>query len=1111
MKHKLKQSFWAPLHRPFRRSTTKHHARGARVALVTMLFAMTTSFVLPLLSPATASANADTMKNSVIVKKLAAYNTLLYCSTGFDKDIEGNSVGGFEWANNNGPMTSGYQSIDKGYREGSNDGSEDRDFIAIIKGNVDVTNFASFSGSYATNGADIGLCGSGNLQSVFKILSDGTSAQDLLCKLGYTQVGIKSLPRSSCALAVGKYDPSKDSFTISGSINTNAFKPSPLLTAAASHYVRQIVYFTGRDKGGCDASDASDGQYGAGYELQVIYDYNGTNVGPYTWKKTTGCGVDDVIKNRNSQGIKDFLKAFDVELVSAAQTQCEALFPPSTAGGTVGEYENQVRNRKIAACVDGTKNKSAGYCELTYLGVSATADHEIQTEYEKKYGEEAAKELQNACLQGQGVDVSIDSTTPPSSDPCSIIPPDTPMSWLACSVFTAVSNITKGMEAQMTDILYSDADSMFKDNTTFKHASDIFRNISMALIVITGLVMIIAEASSLELFDAYTIKKVLPRLGIALVGMALSWPLLKLSVTLSNDVGFAVRDLFDKFAQTTAGGGSVSDAASGIGSVITTFLGGGLVVGALGIWGAILLGVSLLISYVTGIIVLFMQKLLLILIVLVAPIAIASSVLPGTEKLWKLWRSNLFKVLAMFTVIIAIIKVGDVAASVAFAANQPLMAFGAKIASLVLTFKAPQFTGQMLGGIMGMMSGAAYKMAGAAKAPIDKARQQEGAMHRERTYGRRLLSAQAQAQRGLKSMSTQVGSNTMLGRALRGAGRAVGGYNLEARMSQRQAAVAKELNDQIATGMDDEIRGLSVDKASALRGQEGVDWQRTANGGRQFKTLGGYWVDEAAVDEGHRRWGHDHYAQQAALSYEMRKANSEDDVNRISSRYQSLAKGAWHMTDTEAKGAWIGAAFENQQQHIEFKKTNWENGDVNYDSLADEIYEKKGSYPLAQMHSRTIERLKQGYKNAQDIVAGVVPGDVNQARERMMKIEAITETFMNEYGGGGGAGGYQIDPATGQPIAFTPQRGAQQQAAPQPGGASGANQPSQPAYRVANTPGAAHTAERVQELAVMTGAFAAAPTGTYNPATHQAANPTTVRNDGTTINVGGNTQNQNRP
>lgn len=122
-------------------------------------------------------------------------------------------------------------------------------------------------------------------------------------------------------------------------------------------------------------------------------------------------------------------------------------------------------------------------------------------------------------------------------------------------------------------------------------------------------------------------------------------------------------------------------------------------------------------------------------------------------------------------------------------------------------------------------------------------------------------------------------------------------------------------------------------------------------------------ISEGSVLEGKRRWGKDPFAQQAALSYEMRKAMEDDDVKNIRNNFGRQAK-SWGMTNDQTAGAWIGAAFENQNQHLEFKHTSWSKDKgltMNHEKLVKEVYEKRGSYPMAQMNASTITQLEEAY------------------------------------------------------------------------------------------------------------------------------------------------------
>ncbi len=390
----------------------------------------------------------------------------------------------------------------------------------------------------------------------------------------------------------------------------------------------------------------------------------------------------------------------------------------------------------------------------------------------------------------------------------------------------------------------------------------------------------------------------------------------------------------------------------------------------------------------------------------------------------------------------------------------------------------------------------------------------------------------------------------------------VSGYNIEAEASAQQAAASKEVNDMIATGKDGQARGLTVDKKTARRR---VD-EKT--GKVQWESLGGAWVDEADVDEGHRRWGHNIYAQQAALSYEMRKADTEEKVAGVAKNYKDLAH-SWHMSESQAAGAWIGASFENQNQHLAFKGTDWETGELKKDdktglvggAFVTEAYEKKGSYALSQMSSYTIEQLKKAHTSSVDVIAksdidmadataklnnaastqqerqaatvtlNVAQNNKAAAIAQQQKVAAVAETFMSRYGAGGGMqmgedGGAPImNPAIqmqqqqaaqqAAAVAGLPQqRNGQQQAQPQqplqlppgmvqppqlggfviPSGATSALTPQVPVQRMptgnysANSQGAGHVAERVVELAQLTGVYREVPRSADSTTPH-AGNP----------------------
>jgi len=252
------------------------------------------------------------------------------------------------------------------------------------------------------------------------------------------------------------------------------------------------------------------------------------------------------------------------------------------------------------------------------------------------------------------------------TDPCQLLPQDTQMRWLACSLLLAGQKFTDVFYNAIQSLLYTPTDALFSSDGFIKIAST-FRIIGMALIIITGLVMIIAQASGSDIVDAYTVKKVLPKIGIALIGMALAWPLLKLVIGGTNDLGIAL----GTFMKDLAGSSASSAATNGsdvINLIATGTLGGGAAVGILAIslggWGLLSLVGTVILALLIGLAVIAFRQLLIVMLVLLAPLAIAASVMPGTDKLWKFWRTTLLSTLMMFPIITLFLSSGRLMSSI---------------------------------------------------------------------------------------------------------------------------------------------------------------------------------------------------------------------------------------------------------------------------------------------------------------------------------------------------------------------------------------------------------------------------------------------------------------
>jgi hypothetical protein len=166
--------------------------------------------------------------------------------------------------------------------------------------------------------------------------------------------------------------------------------------------------------------------------------------------------------------------------------------------------------------------------------------------------------------------------------------------------------------------------------------------------------MVIAHAAGVEVLDAYTIRKVLPRLIVAVMGISLSWYIMKWLVIFFNDLGDGIRALiyapFHSLGAVKLGGGS----SFSLGLV------GGAAAIALGIVGMLSLAATGALAVLIGFSILIVRKLLIIFLILLAPIAIACYILPNTRKAWNLWSDTFIRLLMMFPIIAAFIAVGRV-------------------------------------------------------------------------------------------------------------------------------------------------------------------------------------------------------------------------------------------------------------------------------------------------------------------------------------------------------------------------------------------------------------------------------------------------------------------
>lgn len=248
-------------------------------------------------------------------------------------------------------------------------------------------------------------------------------------------------------------------------------------------------------------------------------------------------------------------------------------------------------------------------------------------------------------------------------------------SFVLCPLLKISDEGFKWLDARIVSAL--NVNSAYYDNEGVRGAWANLRNIAYILLIPILLVMVIGTALGFSFVDAYTVKRALPRLLVAIIFIALSFDIARLLIELSNVVGKGTAGLLaspfggvdnlsldNLFLQGQGNGNAAVDGIVSVGSS-AAFASGAIVAGVIasattgfGIWAlAITIGLAVL-SMIVVFAILTLREMLIIFLLIMAPVAILAWIFPGNDKLWKIWWQAFSKMLIFFPLIMGIIISG---------------------------------------------------------------------------------------------------------------------------------------------------------------------------------------------------------------------------------------------------------------------------------------------------------------------------------------------------------------------------------------------------------------------------------------------------------------------
>jgi hypothetical protein len=424
-----------------------------------------------------------------------------------------------------------------------------------------------------------------------------------------------------------------------------------------------------------------------------------------TTEATTYCKSDSKVTDQNAciqgyeQGLQDYVQNNSNQASSycAQQLVDEYTGQSFDANSCVAGYNEAFNNGSaIQYCVNYSSKVFAG-CVETYAAGVAASSPDSSTYCKSPPGGLSSSECGSIYQAGNqaSTNASTGSTSTSSTPTCEA--DGDPLDWILCPIFNGIANLSHWLFNNIvqpwlvtTPISTSPSDPMFKAWSNFRIYGDIF-------LVIALLVVVFGQSIAGGLVDAYTAKKVLPRLLAAAILINISIYLVAAAVDISNVVGGSLGAVITaplngagafvihpngiaagKVIGISMAGGTFALTA-GIVALLTSTASG--IVGWLGLFVVMPMILGILATFLT----LVIRKGVILGLVLLSPLAFALYCLPNTEHIFRRWWKLLLEMLMIYPIVVMIFAVADVL-SVTTATGNGSSSGLASIVSFVLQF-----------------------------------------------------------------------------------------------------------------------------------------------------------------------------------------------------------------------------------------------------------------------------------------------------------------------------------------------------------------------------------------------------------------------------------------
>jgi hypothetical protein len=575
------------------------------------------------------------------------------------------------------------------------------------------------------------------------------------------------------------------------------------------------------------------------------------------------------------------------------------------------------------------------------------------------------------------------------------------LAWIACPIVNALADTIDAIYNNIIKPLLVTTPIAFKSSdgtpSLTYNAWTGFRDIADILLIVFLLVIVFGESIGGGLIDAYTAKKVLPRLLVAAVLINLSIYIVAGAVDISNVLGSGIGSLLADPFKIAGGAITLNGGAAGTIDIAGIF-GGAAAVGT--IWGlvtatgatigfllpfisffALFILLPAVLIFLAILVTVILRQGLILLLIIVSPVAFALYCLPNTEKYFRQWWDWLFKALLIYPLIAIMFAIAsDLSITIssivsqgqngAMAAVSQLLSVIALIVPLALIPFAFRIAGGLLGKTHELLTNYGKRahegILGNANDPTSlrrRTRHETGAKVRDI---RKTMYDRGVADTGVGGL-----------RGVRGTARRLVGGRFS---SERQALYNKEFYERAANrnehGDDTYARASTIAssyKSFATSAPERV--QRDAAG-----NITGYQAEDGKFyTEGEIRAGASQNRTRADWEASYRRVLEKSNTAPVeaqryfASDFADFATTTLPNNERDANAAMVAATLPNKNRHLgtRHQTLKWNTTTQQYDvKLSGEGLRKdfngSGGYALSGQSQKTHDNLFEAWEQGQE-------------------------------------------------------------------------------------------------------------------------------------------------